>query len=203
MKRLLIMSFLLLPLCLSAQWAMAPSVTFGSSKFRLGNDKEKTDGKLGFECDIQGRYHFSSIYISLGVGYYSYSSDKLLYYNELDDSYKPTGRIIEKRDADKYESVYFPLMVGFFLPDKKLSPIAEVGAAISFPSYVEHNRGERLEVRNTNYMAIAALGLRYSFGKSAVELKAKYTRMSRLFSDEKIDLYWSNLGANITYVIHL
>lgn len=209
MRKLLLLLLLCTPLFVNAQLSIVPSVTLGTSKFTRnteGNYLFKTFSakpSLMYSADVFLRYTTPiGIYTSAGLGY-GYQASRL----KANVDYLSH---LAKDDAntDILSNLYVPIHLGFYIPNKKISPIAEVGIRLNTllnsdqSNLYRYSDLKSYEVKGMLLSFTASAGIRYSLPKGSIELKAQYNVMQDLFKDVP-NKYWSSIGANIAYIIDL
>lgn len=203
MKKLLITVICCLPAALCAQWSIVPSGSVGMSDFKL-KYKELSDFKpyVGFGGDVLLRYSipYSYFYLSVGAGYLKYSSEN--------DATLPDDVPLPEHTGYAYadesvSSVYFPVMGGFYLPERKLSPLVEAGAILN----VVIDTGDFTECsgykdKSAMFSFMVGAGVRYKIYKeNALEVKFRYTQTTNMLELSKS--YWSYFSLNVAYSISL
>ena len=204
MRKLLIAMLCCLPATLYSQWSVVPSGSVGMSDFKLEYKSiSEFSPDVGFGGDVSLRYSipYSYFYISAGVGFQRYKST-----NDAEVPEDPglvPGYVSHAYLDESLSTLYVPVMVGFYLPEKKISPLVEVGGMLN----IILNTGDFTEAsgykeKSTMFSFMAGAGARYRIYKNNVlEVKLRYTQTTNML--ELSDSSWSYFSLNVGYSIML
>lgn len=203
-KKLLIAILCCLPAATFAQLSVVPSGSVGMSDFKLkykGISDFKPD--VGFGGDVTLRYSipYSYIYVSAGIGFLNYKS--------INDAVPPKEPELDPEYIghayldERLNSLYFPLTVGFYLPDKKLSPLVEAGGILNVVlSTGDFTKAGGYDEKQAIFSFMAGAGVRYKLYKeNALEVKFRYTQSTNML--ELSGSRWSYFSLNVGYSIKL
>lgn len=204
MKKLLIAALCCLPITLIAQFSIVPSGSVGMSTFKL-EYKNISDFKadVAFTGDVLVRYSIpnSYFYASTGVGFLSYKSNNDA--EPIDAMIPPPEAIKHAYLSESLNALYFPLYIGFYLPEKELSPVIEVGGVLNTVlSTGDFSEQGKYEENSTMFSFVVGAGLRYKLYKNnALEVKLRYTQTNNML--ELSGSRWTLFSLNVGYFIVL
>ncbi len=204
MKKLLITMLCCLPATLFAQWSIVPSGSVGMSEFRLdymGISEFSPAVGFGGDVSLQFDIPYSFFYVSAGAGFQRYQS--------TNNAVPPENPTLNPDNTDyayldeALSSFYFPVTAGFYLPEKKLSPLVEAGGIVNLVlSTGDFTETSGYKEKSTMFSFMVGAGVRYKLYKdNALEIKLRYTQSTDML--ELSGSHWTYFSLNVGYAIRL